>query len=210
MSFLGKYFKLKVTIFGVICLIILCCFGYILDNETKNTSADEEEFDDSSQTYYENMIYKGGTLPIPYSQDYVVLTSLYNPQRVHPITGRVTAHRGIDIVSFPRGCDILAVADGIVTISGFDDGGYGNWVEIRHNINGRTIYTRYGHMRDRTVAIGENVVAGTVIGHQGNTGGSTGEHLHFEVRLDSNANGYDTNPLPYLLGVETVPTQSIL
>ena len=58
-------------------------------------------------------------------------------------------------------------------------------------------------MRDTPlVKVGDTVTAGTVIGIQGQTGGATGDHLHFEVRIDGEA----VNPLPYLLGVETIAT----
>lgn len=165
-------------------------------------STEEQTLVAIQHTAYENMIYKGGSLPLPFPEDYAILTSPFNPYRKHPISGIIRPHRGADIVG-KSNTQILAVADGTVTVSSFDAGGYGNWVEIEHNLNGQVIRTRYGHMRDAPlVKVGDTVTAGTVIGIQGQTGGATGDHLHFEVRI----NGEAVNPLPYLLGVETIAT----
>lgn len=202
MEMIKKAIKVKVTIFIVIGLIILTAFGLIIDSiDSAINNKNKKEI----TTHYENMIYKGGSLPLPYPQDYVVLTSYFNPNRIHPITGKVQAHKGVDIVS-NKGTEILAVADGKVTVSGFDPGGYGNWVEIKHSIDGEIFRTRYGHMRDTPlVNVGDIITAGTVIGIQGNTGGSTGEHLHFEIRI----NGEAVNPLPYLIGKDTINAQTV-
>ena len=156
MEFIKNTIKNKVTIFIVVGLVILVSFGEILDDiDCKINSKEQKDI----KTQYENMIYKGGTLPIPYPQDYVVLTSYFNPNRVHPITGQIRPHRGIDIVS-NNGTEILAVADGTVTVSSFEAGGYGNWVEIEHIIDGEEFRTRYGHMRDTPlVNVGDHVEA---------------------------------------------------
>lgn len=104
-----------------------------------------------------------------------------------PQTGRVTSkwgyrhgrlHQGIDI-SLPTGTPLFAVFDGKVRISKSVKGGYGNLVVIRHN-NG--LETFYGHMSRRNVKPGDIVHAGDTIGFSGNTGRSTGPHLHFETR----------------------------
>lgn len=104
-----------------------------------------------------------------------------------PQTGRVTSkwgyrhgrlHQGIDM-SLPSGTPLFAVFDGKVRISKSVKGGYGNLVVIRHN-NG--LETFYGHMSRRNVKPGDIVHAGDTIGFSGNTGRSTGPHLHFETR----------------------------
>lgn len=104
-----------------------------------------------------------------------------------PQIGRVTSkwgyrhgrrHQGIDI-SLPNGTPLFAVFDGKVRISKSVKGGYGNLVVIRHN-NG--LETFYGHMSRRNVKPGDIVHAGDTIGFSGNTGRSTGPHLHFETR----------------------------
>ena len=172
------------------------------NSEEKSEGTDGQTSEEIQHTNYENMIYKGGSLPLPFPEDYAILTSPFNPNRVHPITGVVRPHKGVDIVG-KKDTQILAVADGVVTVSSFDSGGYGNWVEIEHNLNGKIIRTRYGHMRDTPlVKVADEVTAGTVIGIQGQTGGATGDHLHFEVRI----NGEAVNPLSYLLGKDTIAT----
>ncbi|MFT7625022.1 MAG: murein DD-endopeptidase MepM/ murein hydrolase activator NlpD [Myxococcota bacterium] len=110
--------------------------------------------------------------------------------RLHPISGVWKMHKGTDFAA-GYGTDILAVADGTVTVVGWDAGGYGNWVEIEHSDGKRT---RYAHMS--SVAVGQNasVSQGQSIGKVGSTGGSTGAHLHFEVRVGGQA----FDPMGYL------------
>lgn len=94
-------------------------------------------------------------------------------------------HHGIDL-ALRTGTPVFAVFDGKVKVSAYDRG-YGNYVLIQHN-NG--LETLYGHLQKRHVRRGQKVLAGTVIGRGGNTGFSTGPHLHFEVRYQ----GYTINP----------------
>lgn len=188
--------KLYILVGGIVIFLLICCFGYILDlsgNNKKNVDSEDTTKESSlGLTTYEELIYKGGELPLPFTKDYYVITSKFNPTRKHPVTGVLRPHKGVDIVSY-KNCEILAVADGTVTISSFDAGGYGNWVEIDHG----NFKTRYGHMRDTPlVKKGDKVTAGNVIGIQGSTGASTGDHLHFEVII----NGIAVDPEPYLFG----------
>jgi murein DD-endopeptidase MepM/ murein hydrolase activator NlpD len=90
--------------------------------------------------------------------------------------GRI--HQGIDIAA-PIGTPILAAASGTIEYSSWNDGGYGNMIDIRHADG--TI-TRYAHMNDLYVRAGQTVSQGQVIGTMGSTGFSTGPHLHFEIR----------------------------
>lgn len=155
-------------------------------------------------TNYSNMIYKGGVLPIPFPEDNVTLSSYFGYRESFATsTGTSSSnHKGVDIVG-PIGTKILAVADGVVTISSVDPTGYGYWVEIQHQINGQVFFTRYAHMRSMPfVRPGQNVNAGTELGIQGESGSATGEHLHFEVRMENNEN--PVNPLKYLLGKDTI------
>lgn len=92
-------------------------------------------------------------------------------------------HYGLDL-DLNIGDPIMATFDGIVRISQYNAGGYGNYVMIRH-YNG--LETLYGHMTSSKVEVGQFVQAGEVIGLGGNTGKSTGPHLHFEVRYAGNA-----------------------
>lgn len=101
-------------------------------------------------------------------------------------------HDGVDIAG-SYGTPIYAAATGIVTSVGFNYGGYGNLVTIRHE-DGKE--TWYGHMSafSSTIYVGKRVTMGECIGYMGSTGDSTGNHLHFEVRI----NGRPQYPLDYL------------
>ena len=120
--------------------------------------------------------------------DAMSLSSSYG-MRVHPITGKVARHNGIDIPA-PRGTAIYATADGIVGRAQ-RLGGYGNYVEIEH---GNMIQTRYGHMSSYIVRPGQQVKRGEIVGYVGSTGRSTGNHLHYEVRIE----GAPVNPMPFV------------
>ena len=97
-----------------------------------------------------------------------------------------SGHRGTDIPA-PEGTPILAAHSGTVIISGWNNS-YGNQVLLD---NGAGLSTRYAHMTQTAVTAGEAVTAGQVIGYVGNTGDSTGFHLHFEVMQ----NGVRVNPM---------------
>ncbi len=88
-------------------------------------------------------------------------------------------HGGIDIAN-SIGTPILAAADGVVMSAGYE-GGYGNRVKLRHSDGTATLY---GHTSSVLVNVGERVMAGDQIARMGNTGNSTGPHLHFEVHLN--------------------------
>jgi murein DD-endopeptidase MepM/ murein hydrolase activator NlpD len=117
-----------------------------------------------------------------------VVTSKFGYRR-HPITGRSSMHKGIDIAA-KTGTDIVAMADGVVIFSGRKSG-YGNIVEVRH-ANG--LETRYAHNSQNLAKEGDMVRKGQVIAKVGSTGRSTGPHVHFEVRR----NGEAVNPMQYL------------
>jgi murein DD-endopeptidase MepM/ murein hydrolase activator NlpD len=110
--------------------------------------------------------------------------------RSSPFTGRGSLHKGLDI-SNRIGTPIWAPARGAVTFSG-PDGAYGICVVIDH---GNNIVTRYAHMSKTLVTVGQYVQRGDVIGHIGNTGRSTGPHLHYEVIV----NGAHVNPMRYIM-----------
>ncbi|MFD6056142.1 M23 family metallopeptidase [Agromyces sp. NPDC060279] len=97
------------------------------------------------------------------------------------------------------GADIQAIADGVVSQSTDEGGSLGTVVMIDHVINGQTITSVYAHMIEgsRTVEIGDTVHVGQVIGETGNTGMSTGPHLHFEIRIGG-INGTWVDPLEWL------------
>ncbi len=119
-----------------------------------------------------------------------------------PIGGRVspggigsTNHKGVDICNVGYTSSIFAVKSGKVILANTSGwgGGYGNYVVIDH---GGGVTTLYAHMSSVSVSEGQMVSQGTVIGITGNTGASTGPHLHYEVRI----NGVYQNPLNYLAG----------
>lgn len=99
------------------------------------------------------------------------------------------SHEGIDL-GCSVGTDVLAADGGTVTVAGYT-GGYGYLVEIDHQ-NGQV--TRYGHNSSLLVSVGDKVFQGQQIAESGNTGRSTGPHIHFEIRV----NGVAQNPLNYL------------
>lgn len=120
---------------------------------------------------------------------------------IWPLEGTVTSgfgyrwgrmHEGIDI-SVPEGTPIRAVASGTVILmqSEYESGGYGNYTCIDH---GGGLSSCYAHQSSFATSVGAQVSQGDVIGLSGNTGNSTGPHLHFEVRI----NGAATDPLGYL------------
>jgi murein DD-endopeptidase MepM/ murein hydrolase activator NlpD len=110
-------------------------------------------------------------------------------RRSDPITGGADFHAGLDIAG-ERGQPVFATAAGTVTHVGYQ-GGYGNLIVLDHGFG---LQTRYGHLLNYTVKQGARVNRGDVIGHVGNTGRSTGYHLHYEVL----ANGELLNPLQLL------------
>ncbi len=131
--------------------------------------------------------YTGGVFCWP-APSYVRISSPYG-YRIHPIYKTKKFHSGLDLAA-PGGSNILAAADGVVKMAGWN-GGYGNCVIVDH---GGGVSTLYGHAQRLLVSKGQKVTKGQVIAKVGTTGASTGNHLHFEVLL----NGRTTDPMPYL------------
>lgn len=109
--------------------------------------------------------------------------------RIHPISGKYKGHEGVDIPG-KVGTKIKAVAGGIVVDSKWV-GGYGNMVEVKH-ADGYT--TRYAHNKKNIVKVGDVIEKGDVVALLGNTGRSTGAHVHFEVRKHGNP----INPMRFI------------
>jgi murein DD-endopeptidase MepM/ murein hydrolase activator NlpD len=121
-----------------------------------------------------------------------VKTSDFGP-RINPVTGEDGLHSGVDFAA-PGGAPISAAAAGTVIQAGWY-GGYGNFTCLSHGTyQGQGLSTCYAHQSEILVSAGQAVQAGELIGRVGTTGNSTGDHLHFEVRLD----GTPTDPLPWL------------
>jgi murein DD-endopeptidase MepM/ murein hydrolase activator NlpD len=117
------------------------------------------------------------------------LTSKFG-YRANPFTGKRTMHAGLDIAAAP-GSPVYAPADGVVMFAGYDES-YGKLVSIDH---GYGVTTRFGHNSQIYVHVGQRVSKWDVISAVGNTGRSTGPHLHYEVRV----NGTPVDPINYIL-----------
>ena len=117
------------------------------------------------------------------------LTSPFG-MRVHPITGVLKMHEGVDM-SAPQGTPIYAAKSGKVTRTAFQAGGAGYYVTINHGDGFSSVYM---HMTHYIVSPNQYVSAGQVIGYVGSTGGSTGPHLHFGIAY----NGTYVNPMNYI------------
>lgn len=141
----------------------------------------------SDGRYYSN---HGETLTKGFARQPLLFTarvsSPFNPRRLHPITKRVRPHNGVDF-GVPMGTPIIAPSDGIVEHVAFQAKGAGRYIKIRHG----HITTVYMHLSKPLVKKGQTVRKGERIALSGNSGGSTGPHLHYEFHI----NGRPVNPM---------------
>jgi murein DD-endopeptidase MepM/ murein hydrolase activator NlpD len=107
--------------------------------------------------------------------------SFFFGQNENPFTGQYYIHKGVDLSTYRSGDPVVTTADGQVVTIDYDEG-FGNYVIIKHK---HGYYTRYAHLQSSRVKIGQRVQQGDVIGYIGNTGLSTGPHLHYEVHIGS-------------------------
>lgn len=142
---------------------------------------------------------------------------------IRPSEGRVTSHFGEtrknNVVKVHKGVDfgsdgslvIRAAASGVVTRAKVI-GGYGNTITIVHTLNGKKYETLYAHLKYFSVKVGQNVKQGQQIGIKGNTGNSTGVHLHFEIHIPSYEVGQPNavNPLNYVSETSITEVQKLL
>ena len=133
----------------------------------------DESFDMTDEIYLSDF---GGVLEWP-APGITYLTDTYGT-RLHPILKTWIKHEGIDIGT-PEGSIVVSAGDGTVTYAGWYSG-YGYYISIDH---GGGITTAYGHLKTIGVSAGDKVSRGQHIAYSGNTGRSTGPHLHFEVRI---------------------------
>jgi murein DD-endopeptidase MepM/ murein hydrolase activator NlpD len=117
--------------------------------------------------------------------------SMFFGQNENPFTGQYYIHKGIDMSTYRQGDAIVAAADGQVVTVDYDATGFGHYVIIKHK---HGFYTRYAHMQQPRVHTGQRVQQGQTIGYIGNTGLSTGPHLHYEVHIGSDV----VDPFKYL------------
>ncbi|HBX1137038.1 TPA: murein DD-endopeptidase MepM [Salmonella enterica] len=136
-----------------------------------------------------------GFLRFPTAKQFRI-SSNFNPRRLNPVTGRVAPHRGVDF-AMQQGTPVLSVGDGEVVVAK-RSGAAGYYIAIRH---GRTYTTRYMHLRKLLVKPGQKVKRGDRIALSGNTGRSTGPHLHYEVWINQQAVNPLTAKLPRTEGL---------
>ncbi|MCB7135674.1 peptidoglycan DD-metalloendopeptidase family protein [Cellulosimicrobium marinum] len=138
------------------------------------------------------------TLAPPLAAKTYGLSSYYGP-RCMPVASASTWHLGQDLDG-RQGTRINAIADGVVLRAGAVSG-LGQWVVLKHSVDGRTVSSLYGHVvdGDKYVKVGQRVKKGQRIADLGSTGTSTAPHLHLEVWLGTYGSGAThTDPLPYL------------
>ena len=166
-------------------------------NELKKQEAAQEKAAKELQNQINSALKSSSQQTVKYSGNgkfgfpltsYTRISSTYG-YRIHPITGTKKLHTGIDYAA-PYGTSILAAEDGVVLTAGWNSG-YGYCVTINH---GGGYVTLYGHCSSLLVSAGQSVKRGQTIAKVGSTGNSTGNHLHFEVRI----NGNTVNPAGYL------------
>lgn len=153
--------------------------GEIASDTTTGSSAVSASGSQSSSSVNTG---SGTTIPVGrYCQNYPAIAGYY----LRPVTNCVKTqgihgHNAIDLAG-AYGTNIMAAAAGTVIVSrqGGWNGGYGNYVVIRHNNGTQTLYA---HMSKTSVSVGDSVSQGEIIGFMGSTGDSTGTHLHFEIR----------------------------
>ena len=131
----------------------------------------------------------------PLSKKYSVISD-FGMRPHHPLYGTKKMHQGVDI-SCPSGVVVRSIANGEVVRSDMNDSkGYGNFIIVKHDINGEVLYSAYAHLSKRNVQVGDKVKKGETIGLSGKTGGVTGPHLHFEIR--KSLGGGQIQPIEFL------------
>lgn len=142
----------------------------------------------SDLAYWQAMRAMVKRMPLAAPLDRYAISSSYGTRR-DPMNSRQAMHHGLDLISAPN-APIRAPAPGIVVFAG-RNGGYGNMVEIDH---GRSLRTRYAHLRTIRVKAGDKVEFQEKLGTLGNSGRSTGAHLHYEILIA----GKSTDPLNFI------------
>ncbi|MDD4566235.1 MAG: M23 family metallopeptidase [Eubacteriales bacterium] len=120
------------------------------------------------------------------------ITDTYGP-RIHPVTGKKSYHYGVDIGA-PEGTPVVAIEEGIITGASHYGGTAGVNVRIQHEKDGYVWESKYFHLSQIQISVGDRVERGTVIAASGNTGRSTGPHLHIGITM----NGVYVDPLPLI------------
>lgn len=163
-----------------------------LDNLVGRARLQKSSFDELVNYLREKAYLRSHTPSIPPVQGWMIRGFGY---QIDPFTGQVKMHEGLDIAA-PTGTPIVAPADGTVRYAG-NKKGFGLLVEIDHGYGFTTVY---GHCQRIRVNAGMRVKRGDVIAYVGNTGRSTGPHLHYEVRVSHAA----VNPMNYVLTASSI------
>ena len=154
--------------------------GYIVAASLKNQGqmfvAVRHEGKDKQARYYDESGQALGNFFLRYPLRFSRISSMFNKSRFHPILKRRRPHNGVDFAA-PVGTPVRAVADGVITTSGYK-GGAGKMVKIQHD---RRWASAYLHLSKFNVKRGQRVKRGQVIGSVGMTGYATGPHLHFSL-----------------------------
>ena len=147
---------------------------------------------DDQQEHFEILMQSRGARQLggnPFDFDWLPFITSRFGYRADPFTGQKVFHTGIDIAQ-PIGTPIRAGFDAIVITAGYNPGGYGNFIIIE-DINGYGLRMLYAHCHELFVSTGQTVYRGDIIATVGNTGNSTGAHLHMEIFKD----GQRLNPI---------------
>ena len=137
-------------------------------NQKRRTTVTKYDFVEEPEDYFPKIV-----MPL---KNKLSITSPYG-MRIHPIFGTSKFHNGIDLAAHYE--NVHAVMDGVVTETGWDNKGGGNYIKINHF---NRFETAYLHLSEIYYRVGERVNAGFIIAKSGNTGNSTGPHLHFAVK----------------------------
>lgn len=137
--------------------------------------------------------------PVPFGS---IITQGFGENPEDYIKFKLKGHNGIDF-AVDINTAIKASCAGKVIAAKMDTTGYGNYVKLDH---GSGYYTLYGHLNSFSCRSGDTVKAGDIIGYSGNTGNSTGPHLHFELRVPNGSKDYNyaIDPLPYMQGEQVL------
>lgn len=169
----------------------LTALSETLDNLVGRAQLQKSSFDELITYLREKAYLRNHTPSIMPVQGWLIRGFGYH---IDPFTGQVKMHEGLDIAA-PTGTPVVSPADGTVKYAG-NKKGFGLSVEINH---GYGFTTLYGHCQRIRVNAGMRVKRGDVIAYVGNTGRSTGPHLHYEVRMTHSA----VNPMNYILSAST-------
>lgn len=158
-----------------------------IDKAVKETQLKEQSVIDLWESLSERQSLLNSTPNIKPAKGWITSRFGY---RVSPFSGKTALHAGLDIAAAP-GSPVYAPADGVVVFASYDES-YGKLISIDY---GYGVTTRFGHLSQLYVQAGQRISKWDVVGAVGNTGRSTGPHLHYEVRI----NGTAVDPLNYIL-----------